>query len=72
MRLDLRLEGLLRAYYIHFPLGKTTLETSRWRSPTQCWNEICSASLTLDDGHQTMDRLIRQLEEEKGIKPRES
>ena len=71
MRLDIRLEEMLRAYYTHFPNGQPTLETSRWRNPTQCWNEICSVSLTLDDGHQTMDRILRQLEEE-GVKPRES
>jgi hypothetical protein len=71
MRLDLRLEELLRAYYTHFPTGKPTLETSRWKSSSVCWNEICSVSLTLDDGHQTMDRILRQLEEE-GIKPLES
>lgn len=71
MRLDLRLEELMRAFYMHFPDGNPTSETSRWRSSSQCWNEICSVSLTLDDGHQTMDRIIRQLEEE-GIKPRES
>lgn len=71
MRLDIRLEELLRAYYTHFPNGQSTTEISDLRSASQCWNEICSVSLTLDDGHQTMDRILRQLEKE-GIKPRES
>lgn len=71
MRLDLRLEELMRSYYAHFPNKNPTLETSRWKNPSQCWNEICSVSLTLNDSHQTMDRIIRQLEEE-GVKPRES
>ena len=71
MRLDLRLEELMRSYYSHFPNDLPTSETSQWKSPSQCWNEICSVSLTLDDGHQTMDRIIKQLEDE-GIKRRES
>lgn len=71
MRLELKLEELMRAYYTHFPNSISTSETSQWRSPTQCWNEICYVSLELDDDHQTMDRLILQLEKE-GIKPRES
>ena len=71
MRLELKLEELMRAYYTHFPIGKSWETTSKWRNPDQCWNEICSVSLDLDDDHQTMDRISLQLEEE-GIKPRES
>ena len=71
MSLSLKLEELLRAYYTHFPdLRPPVQQTSSWRSATDCWNAICEVSLKIGDNHETMNRLIDQLEVE-GIKKRE-
>jgi hypothetical protein len=66
---QVKLESLLRAYFIHWPYGHGMSDYHpNWKRGQESWDEIISVSSKLCDDHKTLNYLKEKLKAEGTIK----